>query len=118
MKKFLPIILLAASVGWVVFRNQSNPNRPEPAPETDIVSKTFQTYESLFRQMAADTATKLDSGEIKTEADAWNTISSGKKAAANVAFEDLAKSEGEILKPWTAEKHSKILKGYAKGSAQ
>jgi hypothetical protein len=92
---------------------------PPPTPEVprDLPAKAFVTYEQLWRKLAADAATKLANGELKTEQQVWDFLAKGQEPARRIAFEDLAKSEQDLFNKnggWTKEAHEQLLRSYAK----
>jgi len=88
-----------------------------PAPVTkDVVHASFVTYEKLWRKHVADTAAKLESGELKTDKAAWEFLAAGQEPARQVAFDELASKEQAYFKKageWTPEVHAKLLRSYS-----
>jgi hypothetical protein len=62
-------IVLLSSVGLMYLPDSGGGgNRPEP--RGDMVSDAFVAYESLWRDAQSELANRLESGEIKSEAQA------------------------------------------------
>lgn len=114
--KFFGVI--CAGLAVLILLLPSDNDRPEPVPPkppTDIVEKSFDTYEQLWRTHALKTADKLESGELKTDKDTWEFIAAGQEPARKVAFDEIAKKEQEYFEEnggWTPELHAELLRGY------
>lgn len=88
---------------------------PTPVVD-DIVHESFVTYEKLWRKHAADTAKKLESGDLKTDKSTWEFLAAGQEPARRIAFDALASEEQEYFKKageWTPEAHAKLLRSYS-----
>ena len=79
--------------------------------------RAFVTYEAEWRKVNGQAADKLSSGDLKSESDARDWIEAQQKDIRRKAFGDIAAFEQKQLGngQWTAEKHYKILKGWADG---
>jgi hypothetical protein len=107
------VVLVMIGIGFIVWA--SWPENPPDGPHkpSDAVSAAFDTYEVLWRKLAADAADRLDAGELSAEQAAWDFIASGNQEARKAAFADIAAAEAAILnEQWTPEKHAEILRGY------
>lgn len=113
-RKVFGLICGAAAVGLFLIPTGTSPL--PPISKNDEVSKAFDTYEQLWRKLASEAAAKLDSGELKTDAETREFIASGQEPARKIAFKEIAESEQKQLGDgkWTPALHSSILKGYSK----
>lgn len=112
MNKNTILIAIAAVVAFLGSQAGKTDNG-----SSDLVHQAFVSYEKQWRDTNALAADGLDSGEIKTEADAHDWIESKQKGIRQKSFGDIAKREQEQLGggKWTAEKHAEILRGWAGG---
>jgi hypothetical protein len=116
-------LIAAAAMILLLPGGTSGPKPDEPRPpasEQDaMVVRAFDTYERLWRKMAAETAVEaLETQKVKTDMEVYNLIATGQEAIRKVAFEEIAKFEQSQLTndgkdKWTADKHIALLKGYA-----
>jgi len=109
MTQFAPMLAILGGI-LLLFGGGDTPG---PRPNGDAVAKAFDTYETLWRKHNADAAGKLRSAEITDDTEIREFIAAGQEPMRRVAFEAIAKAEGEALKKWTAEKHAEILEGYS-----
>lgn len=93
------------------------PTPPTPEPAVDLVAKSFDSYEDLWRKHALKAAEKIESGELTTDTEVWEFLAAGQEPARKVAFDELARKEQEYFNKaggWSAELHGKLLRSYAK----
>ena len=83
---------------------------------SDSVSKAFDQYETLWRDAQAELATRLESGQIKSESDATDWFGKINTEARRQAFSDILKAEAEEFggEKWTAEKHAAAIRRYSR----
>jgi len=119
MSKLLGIISGILALG-LMFGGSITPgpddDTPAPPVVGDIVHDSFVTYEKLWRKHSADTAVKLESGDLKTDKATWEFLAAGQEPARRIAFDDLASKEQAYFKKsgnWTPEAHAKLLRSYA-----
>ncbi len=121
MKSTIGGILLLLAAGLMAFTGSAP--QPEPAPKppddnvvvNDIVHRSYSTREKLFRNMCRQIAAEIDSGKLSTPEMVWAAIESGDLLVIEKGSEELRKAESAALTPYSLEKHSEILKGYADG---
>jgi hypothetical protein len=116
MSKFVGIISGVLAL-WLLLGSPVTPvpKPPEPAVTSDVVRESFVLYEKLWRKHAADTAAKLEAGELKTDKATWEYLAAGQEPARRIAFDKLAAQEQEYFKKageWTPEVHAKLLRSY------
>jgi len=91
----------------------------------DVVSKAFDEYEQLWRQVAAKGAEQLEAGALATDEAATAFLGESSKAARVTAFQAIADAEeaaywsidesGERVRAeWTPAKHAEILREYVR----
>ena len=95
--------------------------KPDPSPGPLSVStmphRAFEKQEALWRKHIADAADKLASGELSTDAAAFEFLASGQEPARKIAFAEMAKYEQEQFQKaggWSAKLHEEILRKYNK----
>ena len=91
------------------------PIGPSPPP-ADIVSKSFDEYETLWRAAQVAAADKLDSGEFTQSQQVTEYRSRADGAAIKQTRQPLLDAEFAEFggDKWTAEKASKVLRGYGR----
>lgn len=107
--------LLAVAI--LLIPDQQEPPPSPPTPDVDLVAKSFNSYEELWRKHALKTAEKIESGELTTDTEVWEFLAAGQEPARKVAFDELARKEQEYFNKaggWSAELHGKLLRSYAK----
>ena len=82
----------------------------------DIVSKSFDEYETLWRAAQVAAADKLDSGEFtkSQQVTEYRSVADGaaiKQTRQPILDAEFAEFGGD---KWTAEKASKVLRGYGR----
>ena len=111
------IVALSLAFGSSFMPGPDGGDDPPPAPVTeDIVHSSFVTYEKLWRKHSADTAKKLEAGELKSDKETWEFLAAGQEPARRIAFDKLAAKEQEYFEKagdWTPEVHAKILRSYS-----
>lgn len=82
----------------------------------DAVSKSFDQYETLWREAQGELATRLESGQIKSESDATEWFGKLNTEARRQAFADLLTAEAAAFggDKWTAEKHAAAIRRYVR----
>jgi hypothetical protein len=82
----------------------------------DAVSKAFDAYETLWREAQGELATRLESGQIKSESDATDWFGKINTEARRQAFSDILKAEAAEFggEKWTAEKHATAIRRYVR----
>lgn len=88
---------------------------PTPQPSRDLVVASFDLYERLWRETAAQTADKLERGELSSEAAAWQFIADRQGDIRKQAFEQIAQREQKFFTDaggWSAQNHAKLLRSY------
>ena len=89
---------------------------PKPVV-SDVVSKSFDIYETLWRKHNIDAADKIKAGELKTEQEVWDFLAAGQAPARKVAFDELAKAEQDYFDKhggWSLKNHEDLLRSYKK----
>lgn len=88
----------------------------KPSPNGDTVSKVFYAQESAFRELSAGRAKALRAGEIKSEAESVDWMSSRFLPKAEGAWTPLLTAEKAAFggEQWTAEKEAKHIEEYAR----
>lgn len=110
------ICLLTASV--IYFVPSGGGSGPTPTPDDEVVIRddvheAFTTYERLWRKHRLQLADKLDRGEL-TETQAYTAIAESGEPMRAVSFDKINRQEADALSgKWSAEAHSKILRGYS-----
>jgi hypothetical protein len=104
------VMLLIGAVGgvWSAGGIEIGPGRD------DIISKSFDEYETLWRAAQVAAADKLDSGEFtkSQQVTEYRSVADGaaiKKTRQPLLDAEFAEFGGD---KWTAEKASKVLRGY------
>lgn len=104
----------------VVFYPAEKSTLPDVAPKpavSDVVSKSFDIYETLWRKHTKDAADKIKAGELKTEQEVWDFLAAGQAPARKVAFDELAKVEQIYFDThggWSLKNHEDLLRSYSK----
>jgi hypothetical protein len=117
MKPFSVLWLVAILAGgWLVLNPGGiniGPVNPDP-PNSDAVTKAFDSYERLWRQLAGTAADRLEDGEMTTDSATRDFLSEGNRAARKVAFGEIAGREQELLGngKWTVDGQVQVLRGY------
>ena len=106
-------IVLLGSVGLMYLPDDGGGNRPDP--RGDMVSDAFVVYESFWRDAQSELANRLESGEIKSEAQATEWFGVANKAAREQAFAAILDREAEIFggELWTPQRHAETIREYA-----
>lgn len=117
--KYLGLICGILGIAVVLYPNYKiTPPDETPKPVvSDVVSKSFAIYETLWRKHTADAADKIKSGELKTEQEVWDFLAAGQAPARKVAFDELAKAEQEYFDKhggWSLKNHEDLLRSYKK----
>ena len=110
------ILALGLMFGGSITPGPGPDDPPGPPVTEDAVHASFVTYEKLWRKHSADTAVKLESGDLKTDKATWEFLAAGQEPARRIAFDDLASKEQAYFKKsgnWTPEAHAKLLRSYA-----
>ncbi len=116
--KIIGLVCGLLAIALLLYPESGNkPDPVPPKPEIDIVSKSFDIYEDLWRKHAINAADRIASGDLDTDDAVWEYLATGQEPARRVAFDELAKKEQEYFDNadgWTAELHEKLLRSYAK----
>ncbi len=114
MSKFIGILSVVAAVALLLIPDTKTD--VSDSEGSQLVTESFDIYESLWRTHAEATADKLASGELTTDTEVWEYLAAGQAPARRAAFTDLAKYEQDQFDAndgWSAELHEKILRSYA-----
>jgi len=82
----------------------------------DDVARAFDSYESMWREVARQTANALEGGDLTSDVEVQSHLSERLQHARKEAFEVIARKEQDQLGDgeWTAEKHAAILRSYVR----
>lgn len=106
---------LVVSFGGGVWWSGGIPIGPGPSP-SDAVSAVFDAQESAFRELSPERAKALRSGEIKSESESVEWMSSRFLPKAEAAWTPLLTAEKAAFggEQWTAEKEAAHIEEYAR----
>jgi len=111
--KLVGLVCFVLALGIVLVPEQN----VDPPVDKDLVERSFDIYEELWRKHALDAADKLSSGELTSDTQAWEFLAAGQEPARRTAFEEIAQKEQAYFDErggWSPEAHEALLRSYQK----